>query len=203
MKLAQHQRHYQHDERSGVADMIRLVQTPVPGESLSFGELCAIGMATVGMSPPKYTSQPVGTLSVAAKGGRSHRIRCSVDAACGEAATQTLARLVAVAGDTARPEIAGHRNSQKSAPRNSAPLECRHVKGKDINLQMLVAYQYHPEAFWWTAKQWGNCLRCAESTVKETKTWKYLLELRDTAKKEAERIRAKQEDTFPWESTEE
>ena len=60
------------------------------------------------------------------------------------------------------------------------------VKGKNIDARMLKITAENPLSHGWTAKEWALHLNCAESTVKESKTWKeYLNAVRAMQKVEA------------------
>jgi len=57
------------------------------------------------------------------------------------------------------------------APR-TAPGSGAKVRRKGVNARMLQALQDDLSAVEWPASRWASHLQCAESTVKETKTWK-------------------------------
>jgi hypothetical protein len=46
------------------------------------------------------------------------------------------------------------------------------TKGKNIDARMLKVLADNKESFGWSAAQWADHLKCAESTVKDTPTWK-------------------------------
>jgi hypothetical protein len=55
---------------------------------------------------------------------------------------------------------------------NTPPVKVgKKSKGKNIDARMLKVLAENRRAFGWTAAQWAQHLDCAESTVKETKTW--------------------------------
>jgi hypothetical protein len=46
------------------------------------------------------------------------------------------------------------------------------TKGKNIDARMLKVLADNKESYGWSAAQWADHLKCAESTVKDTPTWK-------------------------------
>ncbi|MBM3982938.1 MAG: hypothetical protein FJ304_22235 [Planctomycetes bacterium] len=66
-------------------------------------------------------------------------------------------------------------------PNPTRPASGKKTKGKNINARMLEVLSNERAAFAWTAAQWAARLGCAESTVKESETWrKQLRKLRET-----------------------
>lgn len=49
------------------------------------------------------------------------------------------------------------------------------TKGKNIDARMLKVMAENPECLDWSSRQWAAELSCAESTVREGRTWKVLL----------------------------
>ena len=61
-------------------------------------------------------------------------------------------------------------SEEDTSPADTQPS--KKSKGKNIDARMLKALADNREAFGWSARQWAQHFDCAESTVKETKTWK-------------------------------
>ncbi len=60
-----------------------------------------------------------------------------------------------------------------------------------VNAKMLHVITARPEAKGWTARQFAVAIGCGESTVKESKTWKHLAEIRRLARAEKQIEKAK------------
>ena len=68
-------------------------------------------------------------------------------------------------------------------------------KGKNINGRMLDAIQEDQEALGWNSRQWAEHLKCAKSSVVETKTWKDLQMRRERDKAERAKDRRRRPKT--------
>ena len=52
-------------------------------------------------------------------------------------------------------------------------------KKATVNARMIDALNAKPEAVGWTTKQWAKHLKCSESAIVGTRTWKTMKEERD------------------------
>lgn len=74
--------------------------------------------------------------------------------------------------------------------RARAKLDNRNRRRRpSVNARMLETIQSDPEAMGWNSRQWAEYLKCAKSTVVETRTWKDLSMGRDRERAERARDR--------------
>jgi hypothetical protein len=82
------------------------------------------------------------------------------------------------AGRAALDSAKGWLGKQDAPPGDGRPLTAASsatpsgVKGKRIDERMLATIRDDSEAMYWSSNRWAGRLRCAASTVKESRTWK-------------------------------